>query len=112
MKQHFVPSCNYQFPSHLFHGHCRHFQQRWLEQYNGLVHSESEDHQAALEAATAFTATMENPEVAVDHRLSSERSKHAAENQLNFLTTVGYLLEVFIRLWIPSLVRISTSVWS
>ena len=39
-------------------------------------------HQAALEAATAFTAAMKNPEVAVDRRLSSERSKHAAENQL------------------------------
>ena len=30
----------------------------------------------------------------------------------NSLTTVGYLLELFIRLWIPSLVRISTSAWS
>ena len=27
-------------------------------------------------------------------------------------TTEGYLLEVFIRLWIASLVRISTSAWS
>ena len=31
---------------------------------------------------------------------------------VNFLTNVGYLLEVFIRLWIPSMVRIFTSVWS
>ena len=31
---------------------------------------------------------------------------------LNSLTTVGYLLEVFIRLWIPSMVRIFTSAWS
>ena len=38
--------------------------------------------QATLEAATAFTAAMKNPEVAVDRRLSSERSKHDAENQL------------------------------
>ena len=38
---------------------------------------------------------MENPEVAVDCRLSSEQSKRAAENQLNSLTTVGYLLEVY-----------------
>ena len=83
MKQHFVPSCNYQFPSDLFHDHCRHFQQRWLEQYKGVAHSESEDHQAALEAATAFTAAMENPEVEVNHRLSSEQSKLAAEKQLN-----------------------------
>ena len=30
----------------------------------------------------------------------------------NSLTTVGYLLEVFIRLWIPSMVRIFTSAWS
>ena len=108
LKQHFVPSRNYKFPTRSFHGHCRHFQQRWLEQYNGLVYSESEDggyckfcvlfgkcgptakelgvlvnrpltnfrkateklgehfhclkgkkyHQAALEAATAFTAAM------------------------------------------------------
>ena len=28
------------------------------------------------------------------------------------LTPIGYLLEVFIRLWIPSLVCISTSAWS
>ena len=27
----------------------------------------------------------------------------------NSLTTVGYLLEVFIKLWIPSMVRIFTS---
>ena len=31
---------------------------------------------------------------------------------INSLTTVGYLLEVFFRLWIPSLVRISTYAWS
>ena len=31
---------------------------------------------------------------------------------INSLTTVGYLLEVFIRLWIPSMVRIFTSAWS
>ena len=31
---------------------------------------------------------------------------------INSLTTAGYLLEVFIRLWILSLVRISTSAWS
>ena len=29
----------------------------------------------------------------------------------NSLTTVGYVLEVFIRLWIPSMVRIFTSAW-
>ena len=31
---------------------------------------------------------------------------------LNSLTTVGYLLDVFIKLWIPSMVRIFTSAWS
>ena len=31
---------------------------------------------------------------------------------LNALTTVGYLLEVFIRLWILSMVHIFTSTWS
>ena len=31
---------------------------------------------------------------------------------VNSLTTVGYLLEVFIGLWIPSMVRIFTSAWS
>ena len=30
----------------------------------------------------------------------------------NSLTTVGYLLVVFFRIWIPSLVCISTSAWS
>ena len=34
------------------------------------------------------------------------------KNRVNSLTTVGYLLEVFFRLWIPFLVRISTSAWS
>ena len=32
--------------------------------------------------------------------------------QFNSLTTVGYLLGVFIKLWIPSTVRIFTSAWS
>ena len=31
---------------------------------------------------------------------------------INSLTTVGYLLELFIRLWIPFLVHIFTSAWS
>ena len=30
----------------------------------------------------------------------------------NSLPTVGYLLEVFIKLWIPSMVHIFTSAWS
>ena len=31
-------------------------------------------HKAALEAAEAFTAVIKNPDLAIDHRLSSERS--------------------------------------
>ena len=31
---------------------------------------------------------------------------------VNSFTTVGYLLEVFIKLWIPCMVRIFTSAWS
>ena len=34
------------------------------------------------------------------------------EELANSLTTVGYLLEVFIKLWIPSMVHIFTSAWS
>ena len=30
----------------------------------------------------------------------------------NSLTTVGYLLDVFIKLWIPSMIRTFTSAWS
>ena len=32
--------------------------------------------------------------------------------EINTLTTVGYLLEVFIKLWTPSMVCIFTSAWS
>ena len=35
--------------------------------------------------------------------------KIIGSSSFNSLTTVGYLLEVFIKLWIPSLVRISNS---
>ena len=133
LKRHFVPTRSFKFPSRLFSGHTRHFQRNWLDQYNGLVYSESEDggyckfcvlfgkcgptmkefgvlvtrpltdfkrateklhdhfhckkfHKAALEAATAFTTTMENPEIAIDRRLSSQRSKHAAVNRLKLLS--------------------------
>ena len=129
LKRHFVPTRSYKFPSRLFSGHRRHFQRNWLDQYNGLVYSESEDggfckfcvlfgkcgptmkelgvlvnrpltdfkrateklnehfhgkkfHKASLEVATAFVAVMENPEVAIDRRLISARSKRAAENHL------------------------------
>ena len=33
-------------------------------------------------------------------------------SSINSLTTVGYLLDVFIKLWIPSMVRIFTYAWS
>jgi len=43
LKHHFVPAQNYNFPSRYFSGNSRHFQQRWLSQFNGLVYSESEN---------------------------------------------------------------------
>ena len=43
LKNHFVPSHKYKFPVHSIDGHSRHFQRSWLEQYKGLVYSESED---------------------------------------------------------------------
>ncbi len=128
LTKHFVPPRSYKFPSRFVSGRNRHFQHSWLEQYNGLVYSESDDggfckccvlfaraepgkelgvlvnrplidykratekltdhfqgkkfHKAALQAAEAFTATMNNPDLAIDRRLSSERSKRAAENRL------------------------------
>lgn len=42
-KHHFVPSDKYKFPIHCMNGHSRHFQKSWLEQYKGLVYSESKD---------------------------------------------------------------------
>ena len=45
------------------------------------------------------------------HTCDKKRKKqHLLE--INFLTAVGYLLEVFIGLWILSMVRIFTSTWS
>jgi hypothetical protein len=43
LKHHFVPPKNYNFPSRVFGDRQRHFQNTWLEKYNGLVYSESED---------------------------------------------------------------------
>ena len=34
------------------------------------------------------------------------------EHLVHSLTTIDYLFEVFFRLWIPSLVHISTSAWT
>ena len=39
-------------------------------------------HQAAVEEALAFISVKDNPAFAIDHRLNSERSKHAAKNRL------------------------------
>ena len=42
-------------------------------------------HKESLETAASFTAMMSNPDLAVDHRLSSERSKRATENCLKLM---------------------------
>jgi len=44
--------------------------------------------------------------------LMSTNFSHVGKYWINSLTTVGYLLRVFFRLWISFLVRISTSAWS
>ena len=43
-------------------------------------------HKASMEAAAAFTSVMKNPDLAIDHRLSSERSKRAAGNHRKLLS--------------------------
>ena len=43
-------------------------------------------HKESLEMAASFTATMNHPDLAVDHGLSSERSKRAAENRLKLVS--------------------------
>lgn len=43
VENHFVPGKGYQFPSRTFAGRQRRFQQSWLDKYNGLVYSESEN---------------------------------------------------------------------
>ena len=43
LKHYFVPSKGYSFPARIFSHRQRHFQCSWLERYNGLVYSESED---------------------------------------------------------------------
>lgn len=43
-------------------------------------------HKDAVEAAAVFAAVMKNPDLAIDHRLSSERSKRAAENHCKLLS--------------------------
>ena len=132
LTKHFIPTRNYKFPARFIGGRNRHFQHSWLDQYNGLVYSESEDggyckycalfareaptlelgvlvnrplidfkratekihdhfcskkfHKEAVEAAAAFTAVMKNPDLAIDHRLSSERSKRAVEYRRKLLS--------------------------
>ena len=131
LTKHFIPRRNYKFPPRLVSGRNRHFQQSWLDQYNGLVYSETENgrfckycvlfatespsmelgvfvnrplidfkrateklsdhfrrkkfHKASMEAA-AFTSVMKNHNLAIDHRLSSERSKRAAGNHRKLLS--------------------------
>ena len=43
MKHHFVPSKRYNFAAHSYGDRQRHFQGSWLDKYNDLVYSESDD---------------------------------------------------------------------
>ena len=43
LKKHFVPSCNYEFPTREMNKLQRHFQYSWLKRYPGLVYSESQN---------------------------------------------------------------------
>ena len=43
-------------------------------------------HKMSIEAASTFTLVMKNLDLATDHRLSSERSKRAAENHCKLLS--------------------------
>ena len=43
-------------------------------------------HKKALETAASFTTVMNNPDLVVDHQLSSERSKRATENCLKLMS--------------------------
>ena len=40
-------------------------------------------HKAALEAAEAFSAVVKNPDLAIDHRLSSERSRESTQASIH-----------------------------
>ena len=57
-----------------------------------------------VDVASLSLANKSLPNLALDDRL------HCVG--FNSLTTVGYLLGVFFRLWIPLLVYVSTSAWS
>ena len=43
-------------------------------------------HKTSAEAASTFTLVMKNPDLAIDHRLISEKSKRAAENHRKLLS--------------------------
>ena len=60
------------------------------------------------EIITHIDSCMDNKKV----REESVGGRLSFCTDFNSLTTVGCLLEIFIRLWIPSLVRISTCAWS
>lgn len=129
LTNHFVPPRNYQFPPRLVGGLNRHFQWNWLQKFNGLVYSESENggyckycvlfargssalalgtlvtrplidfkratekisdhfqkkfHKAAVQEAESFSA--------VDHCLSSHRSRLADQNRLKLTSIVETIL--------------------
>ena len=126
LSNHFVPSRAYKFPSRDFGSRSHTFQHNWLNKFNGLVYSESQNggycmycvlfakeggrintlgalvntplidfkratekltshfakkfHIESVETAESFAAVMKKPELAIDRRLSSERSRRAARN--------------------------------
>ncbi len=43
LKHHFIPDKTYNFPIHSIGDHNRKFQTKWLDEYNGLVYSVSDD---------------------------------------------------------------------
>ena len=43
LKHHFIPDKNYNFPVHSTGNHNRKFQTKWLDEYNGLVYSITDD---------------------------------------------------------------------
>lgn len=131
LSRHFVPHRTYKFPTRNVGGRDRAFQQSWLDKYNGLVYSESQNggycmycvlfareggritlgalvnsplidfkrateklaihfskkfHIESLQTAESFTAMMRKPDLSIDRRLSSERSKRAAENSKKLMS--------------------------
>ena len=67
-----------------------------------------------VESVDNIDTVKSHAQVYVDNPLvgREEKESSTAKHVFNSLITVGYLLEVFIKLWIPSLVCIFTSAWS